>query len=140
MGEVTFDFSFDEADLQAQVQPILIREQQSIQRRIVAEAQRRVPVRSGFLRSTIQEEPATGSGRNAVTGGVIATAPYARFVHDGTRPHLIVPRRSSVLVFEIGGRTVFTKRVHHPGTRPNPFIRDAMEAVTSAAGLSQTAT
>lgn len=139
MSDFTFEFELDESALQAQLQPILVREQQSIQRRIVAEAKRRVPVRSGFLRNSIHEEPATGSGSRMVLGGVTADAPYAHFVHDGTRPHLIVPRRANVLRFEVGGRTVFAKRVHHPGTRPRPFITEAIEAVTGASGLSQTA-
>jgi hypothetical protein len=35
-----------------------------------------------------------------------------------TRAHVIVPRRASVLVFEVAGRTVFTRHVNHPGSSP----------------------
>ena len=50
-------------------------------------------------------------------------APYAVFVHEGTSPHVIEPVRARSLFFD--GR--FAKRVHHPGTPPNPWMRDVIE-------------
>lgn len=35
-----------------------------------------------------------------------------------TRAHVIVPRTASVLVFEVAGRTIFTRHVNHPGSSP----------------------
>lgn len=68
----------------------------------------------------------------AVTGSMMATmventAPYAGFVHDGTRPHVIVPRNASVLRFvpKGGGGPVFARRVNHPGTSPRPWMKEA---------------
>lgn len=47
---------------------------------------------------------------------------YALMVHQGTRPHTIVPRRSKSLRFRVGGRIVYATRVSHPGTSPDPFL------------------
>ena len=61
------------------------------------------------------------------------------YVNDGTRPHIIVPRRARVLAFGTGGspktaprvigsqpgsrggKMVFTRRVNHPGTEARAF-------------------
>lgn len=45
------------------------------------------------------------------------TAPQAEFTEKGTRPHVIRPRRAKALRFVSGGRTVFARVVHHPGTK-----------------------
>lgn len=47
---------------------------------------------------------------------------YAAPVHEGSRPHKIVPRKAKALKFNVGGRTIFAKSVWHPGTTANPFI------------------
>lgn len=57
---------------------------------------------------------------------VIFDTDYAAFVNDGTAPHIIRPRNKQVLRFVVGGRVVFAKVVHHPGTRPNPFLDRAL--------------
>ncbi|WP_203236860.1 hypothetical protein [Nocardia panacis] len=57
---------------------------------------------------------------------VFATARYAKWVHDGTAPHTIVPRRAQVLRFEVGGHIVFARRVQHPGYRGNAFLSSAV--------------
>jgi hypothetical protein len=44
------------------------------------------------------------------------------FVLKGTRPHIIRPHRKQVLHFFVDGQEVFTRLVHHPGTRPNDFM------------------
>lgn len=60
---------------------------------------------------------------------IVNTAPYAGAIDGGARPHLIVPRKAKLLRF-IGrdGRTVFTKRVNHPGNRPYKFLYFATDA------------
>jgi len=47
---------------------------------------------------------------------------YAQFVSSGTRPHVILPKRGKALRFVIAGRTVFARRVNHPGTAANPYL------------------
>lgn len=56
---------------------------------------------------------------------VVCTADYSTYVHQGTRPHLIVPRNAKVLAFDDNGSPVFAMKVHHPGTAPNPFLTRA---------------
>ena len=48
-----------------------------------------------------------------------------------TRPHVILPRRAAVLAFELGGRTVFSKKVNHPGSviPARPVLRPSFEDV-----------
>ena len=87
-----------------------------------------VAVHMGALRSSLY---AVLSGRSTLKLG--ATAPHAIFVEYPTRPHVILPRRpGGVLRFSVGiapavglGRVIFTKRVFHPGTRAQPFLRPA---------------
>lgn len=101
------------------------RDMDDLGRRIVANARRRVNVRSGALRDSI--------GYRIIDGGdqlrlrIFATAPHARWVHDGTRPHEIRPRHARALRFRTGGRVVFAQRVWHPGTRGTKFLAKAVE-------------
>lgn len=55
--------------------------------------------------------------------------PQARFVVDGTRPHVILPVNANALSFYVNGTHVFAKRVNHPGTAPNPFVDEAVSEV-----------
>lgn len=58
---------------------------------------------------------------------VISTNPNSLFVHNGTKKHVIEPRRrNGYLRFVVGGRVVYAKVVHHPGTKANPFLTDAL--------------
>lgn len=69
-----------------------------------------------------------GSKANPL-GIVMVDHPAASFVMNGTRPHEIRPRKhNGVLRFTTGGRIVFARAVHHPGTQPNPFLWRAMLA------------
>jgi hypothetical protein len=53
-------------------------------------------------------------------------APYARFVHDGTRPHLILPKKKKALRWPVNGRFVFSKKgVKHPGNKPDKWMERA---------------
>lgn len=62
-------------------------------------------------------------GPRGLQGVVICDHPAVLFVLNGTKPHLIRPRkRKGVLRFEAGGDVVYTRLVRHPGTRPNNFM------------------
>lgn len=52
-----------------------------------------------------------------------ATATHASFVREGTRPHVIRPKRGRLLSFywPVTGRQMFLPRVNHPGTRSNDW-------------------
>ena len=47
---------------------------------------------------------------------------YAYWHHRGTKPHII----SGDLQFRTGARVQHARIVHHPGTRPNPFLSEAL--------------
>lgn len=66
-------------------------------------------------------------GPRGLQGVIVCDHPAVKYVLDGTRPHLIRPRRAKALRFEVSGRVVYTKLVRHPGTRPNNFLRRALE-------------
>lgn len=92
------------------------------------------PVDTGRLR-------ASGSMRiaergSAVVGQVEYTADYAAAVHNGTRPHVIVPRRGRYLRFQVGDRTVYARRVQHPGTPARPYLATALREVAGRAGFT----
>lgn len=81
-----------------------------------------VGVKTGKLRRSIKTVRHEGYGY--LVGSVGSwTRKYARFHHEGTRPHLIRPRKpGGVLRFSVQGRVVFTRLVRHPGTRPNHYL------------------
>jgi len=60
---------------------------------------------------------------------------YAKFVEFGTPPHTITPNTKKALAFKSGGDTIIVKKVNHPGTRPNPFIRTTLH--TKLRGIVQ---
>lgn len=71
--------------------------------------------------SDVQERP--------LVGYVFVTrdAPYGKYVHEGTRPHEIRPRKKRALRWATGGGFVFAKNVMHPGTKADPFLKNALE-------------
>jgi hypothetical protein len=73
---------------------------------------------------------------NPTTAEVGPTALYSLYVEMGTKPHKIVPKsQGGVLVFTVGGKKVYARSVNHPGTKPQPFMRPALEqALGNAAG------
>ncbi|WP_205807534.1 HK97 gp10 family phage protein [Micromonospora sp. HNM0581] len=106
----------------------------SVARRVRTRAVLTCPVDTGRLRTAHREEVGVRAGR--VYGFVENTAEYAAAVHDGTAAHVIRPRRpGGVLRFEAGGQVVFTSLVNHPGTKAQPWLREAMEDVARQEGF-----
>lgn len=74
------------------------------------------------------------AGPTALVG--VENVPYAIFVHEGARPHLIRPVKAAALVFywPKAGKVVsfppYGKGVvHHPGNKPNRFLVKALATV-----------
>lgn len=66
-------------------------------------------------------------GPHGLQGVIVCDHPATRFVLDGTRPHIIRPRRKGgVLRFEVRGKVVYSAYVRHPGTRANNFLARAL--------------
>ncbi|AHB31703.1 tail assembly chaperone [Mycobacterium phage Bernardo] len=115
-----------------QFQVIARRRLSRITRGTATQARADVPVKTGNLGRSIREDPIVVAGPLRLDSGVTAHADYARYVHDGTRAHVIRPRRpGGVLRFTVGGRVVYARRVNHPGTRARPFLRNAAERVVA---------
>jgi hypothetical protein len=115
----------------------------------VREAKLLVHRKTGTLGRSIQ--PRSVQATEAL---VVATANYAAYVELGTRAHEITPKARKALRWaatgagarlsgtprkaaqrgELGG-VRFAKRVHHPGTRPYPYLLPgAQKAVASSDG------
>ncbi|MFJ8852371.1 hypothetical protein [Streptomyces sp. NPDC102437] len=92
-------------------------------RRVAAIAEAEAP---GSMGKYISWKVAPGPG--GMQGVIVCDHPAVHYVLNGTRPHLIKPRRANgVLRFEVdGGRVVYTKLVRHPGTKPNNFLARAL--------------
>jgi hypothetical protein len=60
-------------------------------------------------------------------GVITSTHPASIYVVNGTAKHIIRPRRpGGVLRFTVNGRIIYAKIVHHPGTKPNNFMIEAL--------------
>lgn len=91
--------------------------------RVANIARREAPGRMGdYISWKVSEGP------RGLQGVIVCDHHAVRWVLDGTRPHLIRPRRAKVLRFEVGGRVVYTNLVRHPGTKPNNFLGRALRA------------
>jgi phage gpG-like protein len=98
---------------------------------IQSEAQTRAPIKSGALRNSISiryPDP-----YSAIIGPDVEYGVYQEF-GTGLRgefpgaPYEIKPRNpGGVLAFKIGNRTVFAKKVTHPGVRARAYMRGALE-------------
>lgn len=125
-------FTVDPGALGDAVQPILARRVASLTRQIAAQAKMNVPVKTGNLGRSIQEDNLRVTGPFRVEGGVTATANYAAAVHDGSGPYVIRPKKGKFLKFPgRDGRDVFVRQVRHPGSRPRPFLKNAAHTVIS---------
>lgn len=98
---------------------------------VLAEARRRVPVRTGTLLTSLRREFGAAPGRQwvDVVAGVRGLTTYLGFVLRGTSPHIIRPRRRKALRFIHGGQLVFARSVRHPGTRARPFLTEALDVI-----------
>ena len=93
--------------------------------KIEEEAKKSAPVDSGYYRNNIGFD-----GKNKV----IANASYSADIEYGTKPHVIQPKTANALHFQSDGEDVFTKKVNHPGTKPNPVMRNAALKVQKQVG------
>jgi len=85
-----------------------------------------VPVDTGRLKGSINLMPrALGFSFYNLVAGV----DYAMAVEFGTGPRIIVPVSKKALAFEMEGKKVIVKKVMHPGSEAQPFMRPAMDQV-----------
>lgn len=83
----------------------------------------------GSLRDGLAGKVLRDSG-NEIEMAITSDQPYAEMVIKGTPPHVIEARNARALRFWAeGDHLVFTQRVNHPGTKPNPFFHKADEEI-----------
>lgn len=124
----------DRADLRRAIRGASMRELRTVAPQVVARAKVLAPVDTGRLRASIGPPQYKRSFTLRPRAEIGANVAYAKMVHDGTRPHVIRPRTKQALRFRVGGRVVFAKVVHHPGTRARPFLDRALREVTAGRG------
>jgi hypothetical protein len=118
-----------------------------LQLETIAEAKRLVPRKTGHLGRSIQ--PGRVDDDSAV---IEARTTYAAAVEFGTKRHVIVPKRASVLAWpaaegrRLSGRartkggkptgpTIFAMKVNHPGTKAQPYLIPAVKKAFERHGL-----
>lgn len=125
----------DRAELNRTIRGASRSELETAARQVMNRAKVLAPVDTGRLRASIRiEARRTFTLRSVYTIG--SDVEYADMVHGGTRPHIIRPKTKQVLRFKVGGRTVFARVVHHPGTKARPFLDRALREVAAARGYS----
>lgn len=123
----------DRAQLNRTIRGASRSELETTARQVMNRAKVLAPVDTGRLRASIRiESRRTLALRSVYTVG--SDVDYAAMVHDGTRPHTIRPKNAQALRFRIGGRIVYAKVVHHPGTRARPFLDRAVREIAGGKG------
>jgi hypothetical protein len=83
---------------------------------VLATEKQEVPIKTGQLRRSITMD------YRPISVSIYPTVKYALPVHEGSKPHIILPVRKTVLAFKKGGKMIFARRVNHPGNKPNKFV------------------
>lgn len=89
-------------------------------KRAVNGAKLKAGFRTGALRKSIVGRHLGNFTGQYVTVG--SSKHYAYAHHEGTRPHVITPKNGKVLRFTRGTQVIYTTKVNHPGTKPNPYL------------------
>lgn len=90
---------------------------------VLAAARLQVGVDTGRLKASlrIQSQERDFRGQFVKVGSKVD---YALMHHNGTRPHIITPKRAQMLAFVSKGRVIYATSVRHPGTKPNRYLTD----------------
>lgn len=96
-------------------------------RQITVLAKSQVGLRTGALRASIHMRHSKDPRGQYVKIG--SPLPYARMHHEGTKPHMIYPRKARHLRFVKRGQVIYANAVRHPGTKANKYLTDPMRRV-----------
>jgi hypothetical protein len=101
-------------------------------RETVRLASSRVRVETGKTKRSIRV-------KNASQRKASVEARYgARFLEAGAQAHTLRAKKFDAMKFNVGGRPVFAKRVKHPGSPKQPFLRpSAADALDDADMLQE---
>jgi hypothetical protein len=92
---------------------------------VLSTEKQEVPVKTGQLRRSITLD------YKPISVSIYPTVKYALPLHEGSKPHVILPVRKQVLAFRKGGKLIFAKRVNHPGYKGNRFVERTVSIVTA---------
>lgn len=132
-GPVDFSFRFDKLTIYKPVLHFELTHRNGmtgrylhrVARGIQVDAKQQVGVRSGRLRRSIRIIHEDGAGGHSVKIG--SNLHYAYLHHEGTKPHLIMPKPpNKLLSFRSGTSLIRTTLVRHPGTKPNRYLSDQL--------------
>lgn len=125
----TVELQLDPSAVQSEGERAALKLVSKAQRTILNSAKTKSPVDTGHLRQTHRPGGIRVSG-GRVTTEVVATAPYAVPVHQGSRKHRIEPKNKKMLSWREGGNgpRVFASSVMHPGSKPRPWLINAAKA------------
>lgn len=92
------------------------------------------PVDTGNLRA--QNNSRVTRSRTSVTGEVFNLTSYAAAVHNGTRAHVVRPRRKKALKFTTkGGDVVYSRWARIPARKGRPWLLDALKEIAIPDGF-----
>ena len=110
-------------------------------RQTLAQAKINTPVDTGQLRNSHKAQPVRIQG-SKITATIEASGSaqqeYALAVHEGSRPHVIRPRRKKVLSWKGPEGRVFASEVHHPGAKARPWLLSSTRQVATRLGFEVT--
>ncbi|MEH7416066.1 HK97-gp10 family putative phage morphogenesis protein [Neobacillus drentensis] len=92
---------------------------------VEAEAKQRAPVKTGDLRRRITHE--TEHDDNKSIAKIGTNLEYAQIVEEGSKPHEIKRKDGKPLKLKIDGKWVTVGKVNHPGTKPQPYLKPAID-------------
>lgn len=53
---------------------------------------------------------------------------YGKYLELGvSKPYTIKPKNGKVLAFKVGGKVIFVRSVRHPGIKPRPYLKPALQ-------------
>lgn len=130
-------FQLDEGALRSVLQQEAIRKIRAGQRTTLNSAKLRSPVDTGQMRGSHHASNITVAG-DRISGEVTVEQDYAMAVHEGTRPHVIRPRRAKWFAWGKGKGRVFARSVNHPGTKARPWLLNAAQAEGPRLGFQVT--
>lgn len=115
----------------------------TIQLETIAIAKENVPRKTGNLGRSIL--PGSLSANSAT---IDVRTPYAAAVEFGSRPHVIRPKRASILAWpaaesgrrlsgraRTGATMIFARLVHHPGSKAQPYLIPAAKEALHRHGI-----
>lgn len=82
--------------------------------------------RSGLYRASLGKGHPQNIHQVSAEQGVFGSrVKHAKIIEEGSKPHVIKPKRGKVLAFKKGGKKVFATQVNHPGTKPYKVLHQA---------------